>query len=111
MSEIFADSLIWIILYPLWLFILIGAARFFAVAPLQREKVTSSNTMLKVCWSPSSLFEGVKLMKASLLTAIPPFLNMTVVIRELFLEFALYALPPVTVSVKLPRSMVTAPFI
>lgn len=31
MSEIFADSLIWIILYPLWLFILIGAARFFAV--------------------------------------------------------------------------------
>lgn len=31
MSEIFADNLIWVLLYPLWLFMLIGTARFFAV--------------------------------------------------------------------------------
>ncbi len=31
MSEFFTDNLIWVILYPLWIFLLIGTARLFAI--------------------------------------------------------------------------------
>lgn len=44
MSEFFADTIIWVILYPLWLFLIIGAARFFAIK--MSNKVVAILTLL-----------------------------------------------------------------
>ncbi len=44
MSEFFRDNIVWIILYPLWVFLLIGAARLFAVR--MSKKLLTSITLL-----------------------------------------------------------------
>ena len=57
MNEFFTDNLIWVILYPLWIFLLIGTARLFAVRMSKKilSLITLAGAGLGVVFSAGAL--------------------------------------------------------